>query len=285
MSAYEIMIILCKLEEQLEYKYLSLALLEQKGEIESSEYYQCLQDIERLINEEKKVFSSFSNQDELLNFKKQIKEFNHVKQPLPISLGHLTDAYYFRILNKIDTILGDDTLYYEQILRNDINRIILQFINFMINNPYYEDIRADLIAWKYDVVFMNDFSEDDFLDGSLSDEVKLDSKSYHTDDFPGHIYVDKCILVLESINNLAFISMAPEDFRDNNDNYVTLIIGIVNVLACLSLCDQDLLGLLEDDFNDILAEETDETPIEVKELIREMMQILEIIKSKFRWAR
>lgn len=45
MSAYEIMIILCKLEEQLEYKYLSLALLEQKGEIESSEYYQCLQDI------------------------------------------------------------------------------------------------------------------------------------------------------------------------------------------------------------------------------------------------
>lgn len=285
MSAREIIISLCKIEEKLEYKYLNLAFLEKNGEIESSEYYQCLQEIQTLIDEEKNGFFNLKEADGLLALKKQIQNFNHVKKPLPISLGHLTDAYYFRILNKLDTILDNDALYYEQVLRNDINRIVLQFIDFMLNNSYYEDIRGDLIAWKYDLAFMNDFSENDFLDGSLREGVTLDSKSYHTDDFPEHIYVDKCVLVLESINNMAFITNAHEDFRANNGSYVSLIMAIVNVLASLVICDANLLGLLEDDFNDILAEENDITPFEVKELVQEMMQILEIVKAKLRWAR
>ncbi|MDE5540142.1 MAG: hypothetical protein K2J20_06640 [Bacilli bacterium] len=237
-----------------------------------------------LKDEENKSFSSLQAKNGLLPFKKQIKEYNHVKNPLPISLGYLQDAYYFRILNKIDSILGDTSLYYEQVLRNDINRIVLQFINFMIDNSYYEDIRGSLIAWKYDLAFMNDFSEDDFLSRSDNESVTLDSKSYHTDDFPGHVYVDKCVLVLESINNLAFISNAHEDFRSDKDTYVSLIMGIVNVLVCLSICNEELLGLIEDDFNNILDSENDVTPSEVKELIHEMMKILEIIKSKLRWS-
>lgn len=281
MSIDEIITNLCKLEEKIETIFLRLALLEQYGEIESSEYYELLKESQSLVDKETKLLSLLKHENGLLELRKRINKFYPYKKPRRISLGHLNDAYYLRLMNKINTILGEDSLYYEQVLRHDLNSIIMEFINLMLNNPYYEDIKEDLTRWKYDLIFLNDFSEDDMFENSST--PRLDARSYHTEDFFSYIYVDKCVLGMECIDDLAFITNANGDFRSDDGSYTTLIIAIVNALARLTLCDNDLLEDLNADFDNIL--ESDTTPIEVKELIIEMLKILENIKGRISGSR
>ena len=34
-------------------------------------------------------------------------------------------------------------------------KIVLKFLEQLINNPYYEEVRDDLIRYKYDIIFLD----------------------------------------------------------------------------------------------------------------------------------
>ena len=57
-------------------------------------------------------------------------------------------SHLYRLNCLIESLVKSDTLDYVYALKSDINRILLSFIEMMITNPYYENVRADLIQYK-----------------------------------------------------------------------------------------------------------------------------------------
>ena len=91
------------------------------------------------------------------------------------------------------------------------------FLDFIINNPYYSDIRKDLIFYKYNLLFLNSYSEHDFLINRDINTISLETNNCRTEDLASYVFVDKSILVLESIDYFNYLTNASEDFRDYNN--------------------------------------------------------------------
>ena len=180
-------------------------------------------------------------------------------------------------------MLGDDLINYAETLKSDINKIVFSFLSRMINNDYYSDIRKDLIFYKYNLIFLNSTNEYDFLLKNDTNSVSLETNNNRTSDLPSYKYVDKTILILESKNNFEFIIDGNENFKDNNNEYSLMVISVMNVLSRLMLCEEDTLSLIYDELTYLL--ENDNVYESTKDLVKEMLIILDSVKNNIAWAR
>lgn len=275
--------ILEQIEARIEECYIKLAELEIDGKFDSLEYQEYFSLIVELTNKEKDILKNLHGKD-LEDLKKFVKKKNPLrKSSTPIMLGHLVQVYYFRILDMLDSISDDDYLDYASTLYYDINQLLFAFLNVLISNDYYSSIREDLIYYKYHLIFVHSDSESDFLLNRYDDTIRLKSNNFRTNEMPAYPYVDKAILVFEGADYIERIMETPENFQYHSNYYSNAVIDIINILARLTLCDSDTLPYLEQDFNGLLEE--DLISLELKNLIHEMLTILEQLKSKIGWAR
>jgi hypothetical protein len=275
--------LLKNIEEKIEYYYIYLAKLEINGNLDSLEYNEYFQLIIDLTNKESKLIDSLDTEDIKSIIKKLKKEYHNENSHSTLGLGFTVNAYYGRLMNLLNSLMGDDILDYACTLEYDKNQIMLSILNFMISNPYYNDIKRDLIFYKYNLIYMNMKSEYDFFITKDIETIELEANNYRTMDLPGYKYVDKAILVLESIDDLSDIVEIEEDFRNNEQQYTNLTIKILNVLANFTLLEEDLLPIVLYDLNAIL--EAENVYGSIKEYIHELLNILEGLKNKISWAR
>ena len=266
------------LEIKIEEIYLCLAELEERGFQGGLDYQYYFKELIDNINKEKKLLVDLGTNYRLSDVKKMVMRNKVSSKELPISLGYLTDAYNYRILNMLEALDGDDYLDYVGVLKTDISNIILKFLEHLINNPYYEDLKADLVLFKYNLIFMNVDLENDFIMNNLGASLSLKANNYRTLDLPAYKYIDRSILVLESTDYFTRIIEENEDINKSR-----VLIYIINVLARLILCEEDTLALIYSDLTNIL--EDDEINEDIKKLFQEMSTILENIKSEIVWAR
>ena len=268
-------------EVNIEECYLKLSELEIRGFDNSLDYEYYLKQISDLINKEKQILVNMISEYTVNDIKKMVLKYKVSMKELPISLGYLTDAYNYRILYMLEELSGDEYLDYAGVLRTDISHIILKFLDYLINNHYYKDLRDTLILYKYNLIFMNSDLESDFLLNNLDNSLNLKADNYRTEDMPAYKYIDKSILVLDSLDYIANIIEENELGSDNS--IARMIIYIINIYARLTLCEADTLTLIYDDVLSIL--DSEETTLEVKKLFNQMSTILDEIKNEIVWAR
>ena len=269
------------IEENIEENYLSLAELENRGFNNTLDYEYYFKEITDLLNKEKQILVNMISEYSIEDIKKLVLKYKISKKELPISLGYLTDAYNYRILYLLEEMSGDDYLDYVEVLRTDISHIILKFLDNLINNPYYNNLKETLILYKYNLIFMHSELESDFIMNNLPQSLNLKADNYRTENMPAYKYIDKSILVLESLDYLAEI-IAENDLLSTN-SIARMIIYIINIYARLTLCEADTLSLIYDEVVSLI--ESEETTPEVKKIFNEMSIILENIKNEISWAR
>lgn len=272
---------LMSIEEKIEMGFIALAKLEVSGLLSSFEYEETIRTINELIRNESILLKSLSS-DDIVRLRNQIGKFCNTRES-SFSLGHLANASYHRLLNLLNTLLESKSFDYGAYLRYDLNQIIFSFLECLINNEAYDEIRGDLIFYKYNLIFMNYLSEDDFIKTRNISTISIESKSFKTDSNPDLIFVDKAILVLEGREHVDVIEKYGDDFRENANSFALVLISILELLARLVLSENDILSFLQQDFNYLL--ESDSVSLEVKNLIGDMISLLEEIKTKIDVAR
>lgn len=272
---------LISIEEEIENNFIILARLEDSGLNTSYEYEEKFKVISDLVNKEKALLSTLSSED-IINFRKQVLSHCN-KQETSLSLGYLANSIYQRLLNIFNSLLGSELYDYAIYLRYDLNQIIFSFLDYLINNPAYEEIKKDLIFYKYNLLYMNHLSEEDFLQTRDIATISIESKSFKTDFNSELIFVDKSVLILEGREHADFIEKYGEDLNDNNNHFALVVISILELIARLVLSENEILRYLEQDFNYLLEDEN--IPLEVKNLIQEMLIILETLKTRINVAR
>lgn len=269
------------IEEKIEMGYIALARLEISGLNTGFEYEETIKTIRNLINEEKRLLASLSTED-TFKLRKQVLKFCD-KLEFSICLGHMTNASYYRLLKILNIMLGSEHFDYAAYLRYDLNQIIFSFLTYLINNETYEEIRNDLIFYKYNLIFMNHLSEEDFLETRNIETISIESKSRKTDYNPDLIFVDKSMLVLEGREHADTIGEYGESFKDNDNQFSLVVISIIELIARLVLSEGEVLHYLQQDFDFLLKDES--VSLEVKNIIQEMISVLEMLKSNINIAR
>lgn len=202
---------LISVEEKIEMGFIALAKLEACGLSASFEYEETIKVINDCVNQEKHLLGSLSS-EEILNFRKEIlKHCNN--RGLSLALGYLTNSCYYRLLNIINSMLGSESYDYAMYLRYDLNQIIFLFLDYLINNDAYEEIRDELILYKYNLIFMNHLSEEDFLQTRNIDIINIESKNFKTDCNPDLIFVDKSLLILEGREHVDTLEKYGDNFK------------------------------------------------------------------------
>lgn len=271
---------LIRIEEKIEMGFIALAKLESNGLQATFEYEDTLKITNDLVGKEKKLLETLSS-EEIINLRKQVLKVCN-NNGTTIALGHLVNASYQRLLNIFNNLLGSEAFDYATYLRYDINQIIFSFLSYLINNDGYEAIREDLIFYKYNLIFMNYLSENDFLKTRNISTINIESKSFKTDYTPDLIFVDKSILILEGREYVDFIEKF-DDGLENSNNYALVLISILELLTRLILSEDDILKHLQEDFSFLLN--SDSISHEVKNLVNDMLIILDQLKSSINVAR
>lgn len=273
---------LCKLEEKIESCYILLAKEELNGKYDSMEYNFYFKTILEYMNEEKKFFARL-DRDELIDIYHKLEK-NMVNQTSSIKLlGYSKNVYYERIFDILSSLLGDDMFIYAHTLYYDIHQIIFLFLNSLIHNELYNDVREYLIFYKYHLVFTNSSTEYNFFVTNDVDSLQLEAPSYRTSEFLSYRFVDQSILVLEGNQYLTNIISYPNDFQDDLSSYASVLIQILNILARLTLCDESTLPLIYYELMALLENEF--TNENIKNLIREQLFLLESLKEKIMGSR
>lgn len=160
-------------------------------------------------------------------------------------MGCYKNAYLFRLNSLFDTLSGDDTIEYVDALNYDIHSIILKCLENIIDNEYYQEIRADLLRFKYDIIFLDYNVESDFLLENDRENVILNSRNFKKE-LPSSKYVDQAILIHESLEDIRYLRALSIGF---NENYYSLsVIYILHILSRIAMCDDELLVYIMDDF-------------------------------------
>ena len=273
--------LLLNLEEKIEQYYIQLAKLEINGQYDSLEYNEKLKLIHDLIHKEKTILST-------INYKESVVMIGELSQLYgqsdnsSLKIGFDENTYYGRTIQLLRDMSGDDVIEYATTLNYDRNKIILSFLTFMIEQDDYQDIRESLIFYKYLLPFMNYKSEFDFLINNYFTNIELEANNYRTNDFPGYQYVDRSVLVLESLLDLKDIIASTGYVKEEKRKYTLIVIKIIRVLASSILCEQENMTFIFEDLNIILHDEELE---DIKNLAEELIAILERLKNKIDWAR
>ncbi len=274
---------LYEIEEQIEAYYINMAELESLDSLDTLEYNNNLIVLKNLIEKEKEILIILNNNFPINIIQKEINKTKQASNPLPISLGHLTQSYHFRLLNILDDINEDDLILYASILKNDINKILLAFLNNLIGNPAYKNIAEDLIFFKYNLIYMDYYLEDKFLKQIPSSEISLEINNYRTEYLPSYKYVDKTILVLESYNYINYLQAIPNDIDITPNKETMIIISIIELLARFILCNQETLDLIYPDFKAL--HESELTNEFIITSINDIENILKDLKEHIGWTR
>lgn len=265
------------LEQNLEKLYIALAYLEISGEINSDVYKLNMQKINELTKQEGVLLASLN--DSYNNAKMNVEAL--LKKMFDINLGYNDEAYLIRVNKLLESICGDSGIEYADALYYDIHKIILTFLDYMIDKPYYEDIRQDLIFYKYDIIFLDYNIESDFLIQLEENKVSLNSKRLRNS-LPCSKYIEKAILVTDILEYLKQIELA-FDLNEKNSSYVLVVMRILQIFARISLCDEELLKYVMDDINNLL--ENDDVNETVKEIIIQVLEMFRQIKDNFYFTR
>ena len=270
---------LLEIEEKLEKSYLYLIYLEANGLTNEYEYTMVKQDIGALIKKETEFLSSPSITYQ--EMKEALSESISSK-PMLVNLGYHTEAHLLRLDIMLDGICGDAGVEYANALKYDLHKIMFKFLDYLLSNSYYEDIREYLIKAKYDLLFMDYNLETDFLLDNDTSYIELNSQDYKIN-LPSHKYIDQVILVdesrciMESIENLNHESLVM------SHNYAQFILKIIHLLPRLALCDENMLFSVMEEFNYLVASE--EIDSIIRESILDMLEIFRQIESSFHFSR
>lgn len=267
--------------EKIEMGFIALAKLETNGLSTSFEYEETIKVINDCVNQEKYLLDSLSS-EEILNFRKEILKHCNSRE-LSLALGYLTNSCYYRLLNIINSMLDSESYDYAIYLRYDLNQIIFSFLDYLINNPIYEEIRDELIFYKYNLIFMNRLSEDDFLQTRNIATINIESKSFKVDCNPDLIFVDKSILILEGREHVDTLEKYGDNLGENNNYFALVMISILELIARLVLSEEEILHYIQNDFQYLMEAEC--VSLDVKNLIQEMLNILEQLKDRIEVAR
>ena len=267
---------LISIEDKIEMGFIALAKLEASGLSTSFEYEETIKVINDCVREEKKLLASLSYED-ILSVRKQILKYCNNKS-VSLALGYLTNASYYRLLNIINSMLDSDSFLYAMYLRYDLNQIIFSFLDYLINNSTYEEIRDELILYKYNLIFMSHLSEEDFLVTHNISNINIESKSFKTDCNPDLIFVDKSILILEGREHVDTLEKYGDNLGENNNFFALVMISILELIARLVLSEEEILQYLQNDFQYLMEDE--DISLDVKNLIQEMLvQMFFLIKK------
>ncbi len=245
------------IEEKLKYYYHYLAKLEVNNALTTFNYATVKQIICELSKKETQLLnhSTISYQE----LKKQLEKSN----------------FHYRLIYIIDSIYGDEGIEYANALNYDIHKIMIKFIQYMINNPYYNEIKEDLIYFKYDIIYFDYQIEQDFILETYHDKICLDSKNYK---IPSSIYIDRAILIGETKDMINILWQFNE--QNNIDESLVFVLAI-HILARMSLCSASLIPFIINDFNQLL----EEANTKIKELLLEAIEILKQIEASFYFSR
>ncbi len=277
MTLKEIIKNLMDIEEKIYRYYYIICELETNLVDDSNEYSLYFQEILNLTEAEKKYLTLIASYD-YASINKELAKYRTNKD----KIDYDKDAPYYRLKNMIDGILGDDLINYALILQNDINLIILKIINNLCLDSKYFNLRNYLLIYKYKTIYLNFNTENAFLTDGI-EASKLEANNYRTLDLPSYIYVDKSILVLESKNCLTDILLTSDTYKEDEEHEAYMILDIINVLARLTLCNEETLNLVYDELMGLFQDESINR--DLQELIKEMLQTLNTIKSSISWAR
>lgn len=147
----------------------------------------------------------------------------------------------------------------------------------MIDNPYYSEIKSDLIQYKYSLIFLNIDNEDTFINGEDLGNLDNLSSPQKRKYYQGYRYIDESLIELPCLKAFEDLAdMESESFSDFDKFKV--IIKIINILARFTLGDERLVSKYIDDITLLL--EGDNYPSEITNIAKEMMQIFGNINSK-----
>ncbi len=268
---------LLHVEEILEDLYLMLVRLEIAGQYGREDYYQTVQEILELTKKEGLLLMQPNVC--YVDLKREVQNLITASF-LPIHLGFHTKTPIIRLNKTLDGICGDAGMEYADALSYDIDQILLKFLNYMIDNPYYHDIREDLIYFKYDIIYLDYHVENDFLLHQNTQKVSLNSRTLK-ENLPSSKYIDQAILVggiEESVKRIL------STFDLQSSHFHTFIaIQMMEIFARMALCSEDELALVMDDVNYLM--ESREVDFKVKETFLEMTDIFKQIQGGFYFSR
>lgn len=269
---------LCGIEEYIEKNFIALAELEING-INDVDYHYYYSGLVNLVESEKALVRTLGiNARDVLNL---LNDANPYKKEPIIGLGHVSEFYYFRLINIFKSMVESDLAFYAETVQYDINNLLLRFLSKMIDNEYFQNIREELIYFKYNIIFLNMDSEYDFLTGEES--KPLETKKYRTEDFSDYTYVDDSLLGFQSMQALSYLYSIEDDFKNNSDSYTKVVLCILNILVRLILCEDRLVNKIYPEFIYLIGE--DNPSENLRETMKEMLDILNEIKNDISWSR
>lgn len=269
---------LCGIEEYIEKNFIALAELEING-INDVDYHYYYSGLVSLVESEKALVGTLGiNARGVLNL---LNDANPYKKEPIIGLGHVSEFYYFRLINIFKSMVESDLAFYAETVQYDINNLLLRFLSKMIDNEYFQNIREELIYFKYNIIFLNMDSEYDFLTGEES--KPLETKKYRTEDFSDYTYVDDSLLGFQSMQALSYLYSIEDDFKNNSDSYTKVVLCILNILVRLILCEDQLVNKIYPEFIYLIGE--DNPSENLRETMKEMLDILNEIKNDISWSR
>ena len=267
---------LLSLEKEIEELYLYLVTLEISEQKHSHPYRLVMERINNLTKQESSLLIDAQGDDHIQEV------MNHYSlRELPINLGHHTQVSEMRLHYLLQSVSGDVGMEYAYALKYDINRILLKFLECMIDNPYYEDIRNKLIYFKYDIIFLDYNVENDFLLENDYTRVSLDSRAYQ-ENLPSHKYIDQAILIWESEEAMKQVMVA-SNVNGQTSSYIFVVIQAMQILARMALCTEEQLNYVMDDFHYLMESESIHS--KTKEIIMELFEIFKEIQTSFYFSR
>lgn len=269
------------LEEEIENCYIKLVESElDNNDVDYEYYFQILSDD---VNAELYYYKIICNLDYADILNKKIKEELKDTNEFIISLGRHSKAMYYRLKYFIEAASFDDNLDYITTLRSDRTKIMLAMLNKMLENEFFSPIFEELVWFKYNLLYMHPYPESDFL---FSKEINtsLDTDCYRTQDFPSSTYLDKAELVLPSIDALDYIiASADSGFTSDDNIFANITLRLLTVISSMTLCTEENIRSVLFTINDIL--ENPEYSFDLKNLLQEMINILQSIKSNISYKR
>ena len=263
------------LEKVIEEHFLYLVYLERNHENNSFEYVSMIEKIRSLLKQEQHLLEQASDYLVLRDFLQP-----YLAKPLRlINLSYNNHTFLYRLNYLLESFCCDEGVEYASFLTYDIHKIILKFLEQLINNPYYRDVRDDLIRYKYDIIFLDYHIESDYMSqDKISEEL---NSEFLKKDLISSKYIDQ-VLLIDQIREEMVCLKNITDINNSKDHVFVIILAIA-VLARLALCDEKMLAFIIDDFNNMLV--CDELDIEVKDIVLEMIDLFKQIRNCFYFSR
>jgi len=265
------------IDEEIMTYFIMLSDIELKLGSESPSYQENYKWLVEAINRENVLFIEIKNLglvDEIgLLAQNEVAVIPEPEIILRSGFGHL-----YRIKSLVEGLINDEASNYAHNLKYDINRILLRFLREMLNNPYYDSIKGSLISYKYGLLYLNIYNENDFVNNSGIDSINSlcpPDERRKRSIISG--YLDEVLLEFPCLKNIDYLKeVSIEVFSDAT--LLNLVIKIINILARLVLSNERVVNKYCQELNSLLEDE--ECPEEIKQVYNELFQILQNIQTE-----